>query len=91
MIEGRAERAEALRRYEAFSSEHEWKFKWMLRAQRFVPRVPPRALTLATRGMATRAFTHWAFGHYLEIAHPDFAGVKPPVTRTAHVRWLPDV
>ena len=38
----------------------------MLRAQRFVPRVPPRALTLATRAMATRAFTHWAFDHYLE-------------------------
>ena len=35
--------------------EHEWKFRWMLRAQRFVPRVPPRALALATRAMATRA------------------------------------
>ena len=43
VIEGRASRATALRRYAAFSAEHEWKFSWMLRAQRFVPRVPPRA------------------------------------------------
>ena len=28
--------------------EHEWKFRWMLRAQRLVPRVPPRLLALAT-------------------------------------------
>jgi flavin-dependent dehydrogenase len=79
VIEGRAARAAALRRYEAFSAAHERKFKWMLRAQRLVPRVPPRALTLASRGMATRTFTHWAFGHYLQIAHPDFARRESPV------------
>ncbi len=79
VIEGRAARADALRRYEAFSAEHERKFKWMLRAQRFVPRVPPRALTLATRAMATRRFTHWAFDHYLKIAPPEFATMRPPV------------
>ena len=50
VIEGRASATAALRRYAAFSAEHEWKFKWMLRAQRFVPQVPPRALALATRG-----------------------------------------
>jgi hypothetical protein len=38
-----------------------------------IPRVPPRMLALATRGMASRAFTHWAFGHYLRIAPPEFA------------------
>jgi menaquinone-9 beta-reductase len=79
VIEGRASRADALRRYEVFSAGHGRKFKWMLHAQRFVPRVPPRALTLATRGMATRRFTHWAFGHYLEIAPPDFARGKSPM------------
>jgi digeranylgeranylglycerophospholipid reductase len=77
VIDGRASRDVALRRYAAFSAEHERRFKWMLRAQRFVPRVPPRALTLATRAMATRAFTHWAFSHYLQIAPPEFAASGP--------------
>ena len=70
VVEGRATRETALRRYGAFSDEHEWKFRWMLRAQRAVPRVPPRALALASRAMATRRFTHWAFDHYLEVAPP---------------------
>jgi flavin-dependent dehydrogenase len=73
VVEGRATRETALCRYGAFSDEHEWKFRWMLRAQRAVPRVPPRALALASRAMATRAFTHWAFDHYLEVAPPEFA------------------
>ena len=84
VIEGRASRDDALHRYAAFSAGHERKFEWMLRAQRFVPRVPPRALTLATRAMATRRFTHWAFGHYLQIAHPDFArGPRASITPAA--------
>ena len=72
VVEGRATRETALRRYGAFSDEHEWKFRWMLRAQRAVPRVPPRALALLSRAMATRRFTHWAFDHYLEVAPPTF-------------------
>jgi flavin-dependent dehydrogenase len=79
VLEGRATRAAALQRYAAFSDAHEWKFRWMLRAQRAVPRVPPRILALATRAMAARAFTHWAFDHYLRIAPPEFAGpVRAP-------------
>jgi flavin-dependent dehydrogenase len=74
VVDGGQTRGSALRRYGAFSDEHEWKFRWMLRAQRAVPRVPPRLLALASRGMAGRAFTHWAFGHYLRIAPPGFAG-----------------
>ena len=85
VIEGRAARAAALRRYEAFSAEHERKFRWMLRAQRFVPRVPPRVLTLATRAMATRRFTHWAFDHYLRIAPPEFATPQPMTTPGEHL------
>ena len=73
VLEGRASREASLRRYAAFSAGHELKFRWMLRAQRLVPRVPPRALALATRAMATRAFTHWAFDHYLKVAPPEFA------------------
>jgi digeranylgeranylglycerophospholipid reductase len=80
VLDGRATRAGALRRYSAFSDAHELKFRWMLRAQRAVPRVPPRLLGLAIRGMAGRAFTHWAFGHYLRIAPPGFAGAAPRPT-----------
>ena len=38
-------RAEALQRYAQFNSEHRWKFEWMLRVQKLVPRVPPRLTT----------------------------------------------
>ena len=32
----------ALRDYAAFNDSHEWKFRWMLRVQKLVPRLPPR-------------------------------------------------
>ncbi len=77
VVEGRTTRDSALRGYAAFSDNHERKFRWMLRAQRLVPRVPPRLLSLASRGMASRRFTHWAFGHYLALAPPSFVGEAP--------------
>jgi menaquinone-9 beta-reductase len=73
VVEGRAEPATALRRYRDFSDRHEWRFKWMLRVQRLVPRVPPRLLAAALRQMERDWFTGWAFDHYLRIAHPSFA------------------
>jgi flavin-dependent dehydrogenase len=87
VLDGRATRDTALWRYGAFSDAHEWKFRWMLRAQRAVPRIPPRVLALASRAMATRAFTHWSFDHYLRIAPPEFAaggpGGREPVQQPA--------
>ena len=73
VLEGRADRPTALLRYAAFSARHRWHFEWMLRVQRLVPRVPPRALALALRGISSDAFVRWAFGHYLDIAHPAYA------------------
>jgi menaquinone-9 beta-reductase len=73
VVEGRADRATALRRYAAFNSRHRWQFESMLRMQRLVPRVPPRLLALAVRGMGADPFVSWAFGHYLDIAHPAYA------------------
>ena len=73
MVEGRTGVETALRRYAAFSDAHDWQFKWMLRVQRLVPRVPPRLLALALRGMERGSFVDWSFGHYLRIAHPSFA------------------
>jgi len=86
VLEGHATRETALGRYAAFSDSHERKFRWMLRAQRAVPRIPPRILALASRGMATRAFTHWSFGHYLKVAPPGFvtdSGDRRPVPEAA--------
>ena len=50
VIAGRATRETALRRYAAFSARHEWHFRWLLRVQRLVPRVPPRLLAAAFGG-----------------------------------------
>ncbi|MGH2950499.1 MAG: NAD(P)/FAD-dependent oxidoreductase [Solirubrobacterales bacterium] len=77
VVEGRAEPATALRRYGDFSARHEWHYRWMLRVQRLVPRVPPRVLALALGGMERRTFVEWSFGHYLRIAHPSFAAAIP--------------
>ena len=66
--EGRSTREAALERYGAFSDEHAWKFDWMLRAQRTVPRIPPRLLRSVIGAMGRRKLSHWAFGHYLGIA-----------------------
>ena len=79
VVEGRATRETALRRYHDFSASHAWHFKWMLRTQRVVPRVPPRALAAALRWpLSSDAFVRWSFTHYLRIAHPSFAA---PIAR----------
>jgi menaquinone-9 beta-reductase len=71
VISGARSRSEALARYHAFSASHDRAFAWLLRVQRSIPRVPPRVLGHAVRAMERRPrFVHWAFNHYLEIAHP---------------------
>ena len=42
VVEGRQDRETALRTYSGFVDSHEWKFRWMLRAQKLVPRLPAR-------------------------------------------------
>jgi flavin-dependent dehydrogenase len=85
VVEGRSTRTAAMRQYHAFNAAHEWKFRWMLRVQRLVPRVPPRLLAPAIRGMGTQAFVDWSFTHYLGIAPPSFAlaGAQRPALRRA--------
>jgi len=73
VLEGRSDLQQALRHYGDFSDAHEWKFKWMLRTQRLVPRVPPRLLAASLLGMERKSFVDWSFGHYLSIAPPSFA------------------
>jgi menaquinone-9 beta-reductase len=72
-LDGRTTCPEALERYGAFSDRHLWHYTWLLRVQRLIPRVPPRLLATALRGMSLDAFVRWSFTHYLRIAHPDYA------------------
>jgi flavin-dependent dehydrogenase len=89
VIRGQVTLDQALARYGAFSARHEWHFRWLLRVQRLVPRVPPRTLALALRGMSANAFVNWSFTHYLRIAHPAYArelAASPRQGRTARLR-----
>ena len=73
VLEGRLGREQALARYAAFSASHRRKFELLLRVQRLIPRLAPRLLARSLRAMERKQFVDWAFGHYLEIAHPRFA------------------
>jgi flavin-dependent dehydrogenase len=75
-------REQALTRYHAFSARHAPAFRWMLRVQRLIPRIAPRLLSGAVHAMERKRFVDWAFGHYLEIAHPRFVGTAQRETRT---------
>ena len=85
VLEGRATREGALRRYAAFSAGHRHPYGSMLHVQRLVPRLPPRLLSVAIRAMGTQRFVDWSFGHYLAITPPEFAQagrpLAPPVLR----------
>jgi flavin-dependent dehydrogenase len=73
VLEGRQTREQALERYASFCDEHRWAFSWLLRVQRWVGRVNPYpAMTSALELMSHQRFVDWSFGHYLEIAPPEF-------------------
>ena len=74
VVEGRQSREEAEANYASFHDSHEWKFKWMLRAQKLVPRIPPRLLGPMIKLLGSRRFVEWSFNHYLRIAPPDYVG-----------------
>jgi flavin-dependent dehydrogenase len=78
VIDGEQTRERALARYHAFSASHALQFRWMLRTQRLIPRVAPRLLAGSLQAIDRRRFLDWAFGHYLNIAHPDFVGAGSP-------------
>jgi flavin-dependent dehydrogenase len=83
VLEGGSTRAEALRRYGAFSAAHERKYRWLLHAQRVVGRTTPLPLVAAfSRALENRRFATWLFNHYLEIAPPSFVGERPHKPRS---------
>ena len=73
VVEGREDREAALRSYGEFVDRHEWKFRWLLRAQKMLPKLPARVQRAVIRACGRKRFVDWAFGHYLRIAPPDFA------------------
>jgi flavin-dependent dehydrogenase len=73
VVEGRQSREQAAAAYARFHDAHEWKFRWMLRAQRLVPRIPPRLLGPLIRALGAKRFVDWSFEHYLRIAPPPSA------------------
>jgi len=77
VVAGELTREQALESYGKFSDRHAWKFRWMLRAQRLVPRVWPPLLNRVVSTMQRRRLVTWSFGHYLRIAPPEFAGEAP--------------
>jgi flavin-dependent dehydrogenase len=82
VITGNSTRSEALANYHRFSAGHAWQFRSMLRMQRLVPRIAPRLLTPALRAMEAKRFVDWSFNHYLNIAHPSFAGARDAPARS---------
>ncbi len=82
VVAGTRTREEALASYHAFSAATEWKFRLMLRMQRWVPRLRPRPLRAVVALMCRRRLTSWAFRHYLEIAPPDGVGAPPATGAT---------
>jgi menaquinone-9 beta-reductase len=86
VVEGRQDREQAAARYAEFNDSHEWKFRWMLRVQKLVPRVPPRVLGPLIRLFGAKRFVDWSFGHYLRIAPPDLASARPGSSPPAAAR-----
>jgi flavin-dependent dehydrogenase len=73
VVDGWQDREAAAARYAEFNDSHEWKFRWMLRVQKLVPKIPPRLLGPLVRLLGNRRFIEWSFNHYLHIAPPEFA------------------
>jgi len=77
VVEGRQDRDAALHSYAEFVDAHEWKFRSMLWAQKLLPKLPARVQRAVIRACGRKRFVDWAFGHYLRIAPPEFAGSPP--------------
>jgi digeranylgeranylglycerophospholipid reductase len=82
VLEGRQGRERAAARYAEFHDSHERKFRWMLRVQRLLPRIPARLQRRLVALCGRKRFVDWSFGHYLRIASPDFSPPAPDASRS---------
>jgi flavin-dependent dehydrogenase len=76
VVDRRQVHGSALRNYGEFVDSHEWAFTWLLRAQRTLPKIPPRVLREMIRA-GRKPFIDWVFDRYIQIAPPAFAGPPP--------------
>jgi menaquinone-9 beta-reductase len=76
VVDGWQDREAAATRYAEFNDSHEWKFRWMLRVQKLVPKIPPRLLGPLVRLLGNKRFIEWSFSHYLQIAPPQFVSAN---------------
>ena len=84
MLEGRQDRAAALKRYGDFSAGHRWKYESIYLAQQSIRHMHGRPLDTLTRIFTRPRVSNWTFRHYLDIAPPQFAVPSPPAAvRTA--------
>jgi flavin-dependent dehydrogenase len=77
VIEGSKTKEAALSDYAEFNDSHERTFRWMLRVQKLVPRLPARMQRFMIAAIGRKRFIDWSFGYYLRIAPPEFAGPAP--------------
>lgn len=74
VLAGRQTREQALERYGAFSADHEWQYRWLLRVQHLVGRITPtRLLPLGLRALDFQSFIDSSFRAYLDICPPQYA------------------
>jgi flavin-dependent dehydrogenase len=81
VLEGHKTREQALAAYSAFNASHDWKYKWMLRTQKLVPRIHPPVMHRIVGLMERRALVDWSFRHYWNIASPDIVSAAPSPAR----------
>jgi flavin-dependent dehydrogenase len=86
VLEDGQSRERAAARYAEFHDSHESKFRWMLRVQRLLPRIPARLQRLLVALCGRKHFVDWSFGHYLRIASPDFSPPAPDAYRPGQPR-----
>jgi flavin-dependent dehydrogenase len=82
VLDGGRTRADALRRYGAFSAAHARKYRWLWNAQRAIGRTTPLpVVATVARALENRGLATWIFDHYLGIAPPSFVGAVPRASR----------
>jgi flavin-dependent dehydrogenase len=81
VLEGSKTRDQALDAYSTFNASHAWKYKWMLRTQKLVPRIHPPLMHRIVGLMERRALVDWSFRHYWNIASPDIVTAAPSPSR----------
>jgi menaquinone-9 beta-reductase len=78
VLDGSQSRAQALRRYGAFSDAHEQPYRRLLGIQRAICRPTSWSTTpLWAKVLTNRRFARWLFNHYLAIAPPSFVQAGP--------------